>query len=143
MNIGVITRKEFILEVCIYRDWMTYSDVSRYSNFRVVETFEVRETGNIRKMVEDIISIYQKTHTRGEFCVRILLPRGKTSDLSSRKLGLIIQGELLLSLKNKKLRPVIREVRYVHDQNHYGWLLLNPKVYDDQILDTKEQKEKR
>ena len=127
----------------IYRDWMTYSDVSRYSNFPVLETFEVREIGNIRKMVEDITSIYQKTHIRGEFCVRILLPRGKPSDLSSRKLGLIIQGELLLSLRRKNLRPDIREVRYVHGQNRYGWLLLNPKVYDDQLLDTKEQKEKR
>jgi hypothetical protein len=143
VKIVVITRKEFILEVCIYRDWMTYSDVSRYSNFPVLETFEVREIGNICKMVEDIISIYQKTNISGEFCVRILLPRGKTTDLSSRKMGLIIQGELLLSLRRKNLRPDIREVRYIHSQNHYGWLLLNPKVYDDQLLEPKEQKEKR
>jgi hypothetical protein len=72
-----------------------------------------------------------------------LLPRGKTTDLSSRKMGLIIQGELLLSLRRKNLRPDIREVRYIHSQNHYGWLLLNPKVYDDQLLEPKEQKEKR
>ena len=117
---------------------MPYSDVSRYSNFPVLETFEVREIGNIRKMVEDIISIYQKTHINGEFCVRILLPRGTTSDLSSKKLGLIIQGELLLSLRRKNLRPDIREVRYIHGQNYYGWLLLDPKIYDDQLLDTKE-----
>lgn len=121
---------------------MTSSDVSLYTNFPVLETFEVREIGHIRKMVEDITSHYQITRIQGEFCVRILLPRGATLDLLSRKLGLIIQAELLLSLRRKNLRPDIREVRYMHDQNHYGWLLLNPKVYDDHLLNTKEQREK-
>jgi hypothetical protein len=24
----------------------------------------------------------------------------------------------------------VREVRYVHDESHYGWLLANPQVYE-------------
>jgi hypothetical protein len=37
----------------------------------------------------------------------------------------------LLALRKKKLKPNIKEIRYVHDENHYGWLLT-----DSEILDT-------
>jgi len=26
--------------------------------------------------------------------------------------------------------PKVREVRYIHDESHYGWLLANSEVYE-------------
>jgi hypothetical protein len=114
---------------------MAFSGVS-YSNFPVIKTFEVREINHIHKTVEEIASYYERNGPQAQFCVRILLPRGGTLDPLAKKLGLIIQGEFLFSLRKKNLRPEIREIRYVHNENSYGWLLLSPKIYEDHLVKT-------
>ena len=113
---------------------MASSGISFYANFPVIKTFEVREIGHIHKTVEEIALHYERTSLQAQFCVRILLPRGDTLDPLAKKLGLIIQGEFLFSLRKKSLRPNIREIRYVHDENNYGWLLLSPKLYEDYLV---------
>jgi hypothetical protein len=45
-------------------------------------------------------------------------------------MGLAFQGELVLGLRKRNIVPKIREVRYVHDELHYGWLLANLEVYE-------------
>ena len=114
---------------------MASSGISYYADFPAIKTFEVREIGRIHKTVEEIASYYERTGL--QFCVRILLPRGGTLDLLAKKLGLIIQGELLFSLRKKNLRPDIREIRYVHNENNYGWLLLSPKLYEEHLVKNK------
>jgi hypothetical protein len=37
---------------------------------------------------------------------------------------------LLLALKKNKLKLNLKEIRYIHDENHYGWLLFNPTVQE-------------
>jgi len=34
----------------------------------------------------------------------------------------------MLALKKNKLIPNLKDLRYIHDDNNYGWLLLNPKM---------------
>jgi hypothetical protein len=43
---------------------------------------------------------------------------------------LALQAELLLALKKNKLKVNLKEIRYIHDENHYGWLLFNPTVQE-------------
>jgi hypothetical protein len=45
-------------------------------------------------------------------------------------IGLAFQGEFLLGLRKRHVVPNVREVRYIHDEHHYGWLLANPEVYE-------------
>ena len=66
----------------------------------------------------------------GKFSFRILLPRDPKSTKKAKNLGLALQGEFLLGLRKRKLVPNVREVRYMHDEHHYGWLLANPEVYE-------------
>jgi hypothetical protein len=66
----------------------------------------------------------------GKFSFRILLPRDPKSTKKAKNLGLALQGEFLLGLRKRKLVPNVREVRYMHDEHHYGWLLANPQVFE-------------
>jgi hypothetical protein len=116
---------------------MASSGIPFYADFPAIKTFEVREIGHIYKTVEEIASHYERTGLQAQFCVRILLPRGGTLDSLAKRLGLIIQGELLSSLRKKNLRPNVREIRYVHNENNYGWLLLSPKLYEEHLVKTK------
>jgi len=44
----------------------------------------------------------------------------------SKKMGMILQNELLSGLRSSKLKANIKEFRYVHDNDHYGWILFDP-----------------
>jgi hypothetical protein len=120
---------------------MSVSGVSFYADFPVIETIGVREISHVRKAVEKISSHYERTGLLAQFCVRILLPRGGTLDQQARKLGLLIQGEFLLSLRRKNLRPDIREIKYIHNENSYGWLFLSPKILEDQLVNMQKRQE--
>ncbi len=118
---------------------MSSSIASFYAKFPVIQTFEAREISNIDDVVEKISSHYERL--RDQFCVRILLPRSDKLDPLARKLGLVVQQEFMLSLRRKSLRPNIREIRYIHDENNYGWLLLGAKIYEDKLVKTQEREE--
>jgi hypothetical protein len=59
-----------------------------------------------------------------------LLPRGEKLTGKAKKLGVAFQGEFLLGLRRKNLAPKVRELRYLHDEEHYGWLLASPQVFE-------------
>ena len=46
-----------------------------------------------------------------------------------------MQGEILLTMKKHRLKPSIKEIRYLHDDAHYGWLLMDPDFMDDVVKD--------
>jgi hypothetical protein len=77
-----------------------------------------------------MVEAYLTQQPLGKFSFRILLPRDPKSTKKAKNLGLALQGEFLLGLRKRKLMPNVREVRYMHDQHHYGWLLANPEVYE-------------
>jgi hypothetical protein len=60
-----------------------------------------------------------------------LIPRKKDgSNFQAKKLGLTIQAEILLAMKRSNLKLSIREIRYLHDVDHYGWLFLSPELVE-------------
>lgn len=78
-----------------------------------------------------LLNHYARCYHANTFSYRILLPRSidssKDNDIS-RKLGLQLQNDLLSGIRSLKLKPNIKDYRYVHDDSHFGWLLLDPSL---------------
>lgn len=100
---------------------------SQLVNFPVQLTCKISNISEIRPMINKFIDHYKKSQS-GEFSWRILLPRHLKSDYDVKRLGATIYAELMLSLKKNKLIANLRDVRYIHDDDNYGWLLLNAKM---------------
>jgi hypothetical protein len=102
--------------------------LSSYVNFPVHETIEVNDISDIRSAVDRIVEAYEQLHQHRNFSYRLLLPREQKSTTKAKKIGFVVQAEFLLALKKRKLKPDIKEIRYVHDKNHYGWLLTDSEI---------------
>ena len=102
----------------------------QYVRFPVIETIDLSETSTIREAVDRMVEAYLKKEPLGKFSYRILLPREQKSTRKAKMIGLSFQGEFLLGLRKRNIVPKLREVRYIHDDDHYGWLLANPQVFE-------------
>ena len=103
----------------------------QYARFPVIDTIDLSGgTSGIRQAVDSMVEAYLKKEPLGKFSYRILLPRDPKSTRKARTIGLAFQGEFLLGLRKRNVVPNIREVRYIHDEHHYGWVLANPKVHE-------------
>jgi hypothetical protein len=96
-------------------------------NFPAKFTYKISDISEIRPMIDEFIDHYRKSVSE-EFSCRILLPRHLKSENDVKRLGATIYAEIMLSLKKNKLIANFRDIRYIHDTNNYGWLLLNPKI---------------
>ena len=96
-------------------------------NFPVKLTFKISQVSEIQSMIDKFIEYYRRSESE-EFSCRILLPRHLESENDVKRLGATIHTEIMLSLKKNRLAMNLRDIRYVHDANTFGWLLLNPKV---------------
>ena len=96
-------------------------------NFPVKLTFKISKASEISPMIDKFIEYYRRSES-GEFSCRILLPRHLESKNDVKRLGATIHSEIMLSLKKNKLTMNFRDIRYIHDTDNFGWLLLNPKV---------------
>jgi hypothetical protein len=103
---------------------------SPYVKFPVNETIDLSETSYIRQAVDRMVEAYFTEEPLGKFSYRILLPRDQKSTTKAKRIGLACQGEFVLALRRRNVVPNVREVRYIHDEHHYGWLLANPQVYE-------------
>jgi hypothetical protein len=102
-----------------------------YARFPVIETIDLSGTSvTIRQAVDKMVEDYLAQEPLGKFSYRILLPRDQKSTRKAKMIGLAFQGEFLLGLRKRSVVPNVREVRYIHDEHHYGWLLANPHVYE-------------
>jgi hypothetical protein len=101
-----------------------------YAKFPVIETIDLGGTSAIRQAVERMVKNYLTQEPLGKFSYRLLLPRDQKSTRKAKMIGLAFQGEFLLGLRKRNVVPNVREVRYIHDEHHYGWLLANPQVYE-------------
>ena len=102
-----------------------------YASFPVIETIDLSETSStIHQVVDRVVEAYLKKDPLGKFSYRILLPRDPKSTRKAKMIGLAFQGEFLLGLRKRKVVPNVREVRYIHDEHHYGWLLANPQMFE-------------
>ncbi len=102
----------------------------RYIRFPVNETIDLSETPSIRHVVDRMVEAYLAQEPLGKFSYRILLPRNQQSNAMTKRLGLAFQGEFILGLRRRNVVPNVKEVRYIHDEHHYGWLLANPEVFE-------------
>jgi hypothetical protein len=100
-----------------------------YSRFPVIETIYLDSISTVRKAADRMVEAYLTQQSR-KFSYRLLLPRDAKSTRKAKTIGLAFQGEFLLGLRKRKIVPNIRELRYIHDEHHYGWLLANPEIYD-------------
>ncbi len=101
---------------------------SQYAGFPVIKTIDLRDLADIRRAVDTMADAYERKQE--DFSFRVLLPRGEKLTGKAKKLGMTLQGELILTLRKRHLVPQIRELRYVHDEAHYGWLLASPDVFE-------------
>jgi len=101
-----------------------------YDRFPVIETIDLRDASDIRRAVDKMIDSYASQELNGKFSYRILLPRDPKSAAKAKRIGLAFQGEFILGLRKRNILPKVREVRYVYDKDHYGWLLASPEVYE-------------
>jgi len=102
-------------------------NIARLVNFPVKRTCKISDVSQIRPMIDEFIVHYKESQS-GEFGWRILLPRHLKSTYDAKRLGAAIHTELMLALKKNKLIPNLKDLRYIHDDYNYGWLLLNPKM---------------
>jgi hypothetical protein len=86
------------------------------------------ELSQVRELADRMASSYEEHFPQHDFSYRILLPRGERVGSKAKRLGLTLQGEFVLALRKKHIIPNIRDVRYVHDESHYGWILSSPEV---------------
>jgi hypothetical protein len=102
-----------------------------YTRFPVIETIDLGGTSStIRQAADKMVKDYLAQDPLGKFSYRILLPRDEKSTKQAKMIGLAFQGEFLLGLRKRNVEPNVREVRYIHDEHHYGWLLANPQVFE-------------
>jgi hypothetical protein len=108
-------------------------DSYKLSKFPVQITYEISDISHVLKAVENIVNVYSQNIDRSDFSYRILLPRdpNSNSNLSAKKLGPAVQAELLLSFKKIGAKPRLREIRYIHDAGHYGWLFLSESLAEE------------
>jgi hypothetical protein len=103
----------------------------QYVRFPVIEKVDLSVTSStIRQAADRLVEAYLKKEPLGKFSYRILLPRDPKSTKRAKQIGLAFQGEFLLGLRKRNVVPNIREVRYIHDEHHYGWLLANPQMFE-------------
>jgi len=108
-------------------------NVKSVISFNASSTEDITDFEGISRLVDILVKEYTKSYRDHNFSFRILLPRSKDSrkvNNQSKKLGLQIQNTFLHEIKKLKLKPNIRELKYIHDENHFGWLLLDPSIYE-------------
>jgi hypothetical protein len=104
---------------------------ARLAKFEVFSTVLVHEKSNLCELVDEFVNSYILLSRTKNFSYRILIPRKKDgSNFGAKKLGLTIQAEILLAMKRRNLKLPIREIRYLHDGDHYGWLFLSPELIE-------------
>ena len=103
---------------------------SIYVCFPVQETIEIREISDIHDAVKRMVKSYAVKRDTHEFSYRLLLPRGEMLTTKAKRIGITAQAEFLLALRRKNLKPNLRDIRYVHDVDHYGWIFTDPTVHD-------------
>ena len=108
-------------------------NVKSIISFKAQGTEKIYDFECISILVENMVKVYSKSYSDNNFSFRILLPRSKDSQMmnnKTKKLGFQIQNDFLIGIKKLKLKTHIREFRYIHDDDHFGWLLIDPSIYD-------------
>ena len=66
---------------------------------------------------------YMSLEPTNDFSYRILLPRKQENNKLAKKIGLSLQLEFTSQLRKRKLKIKMKEIRYIHDTKHFGWII--------------------
>ncbi len=108
---------------------MVMSDSTFWRDLPVHKTLLLEKLENVKSACDIIIRDYVKLEKSNNFSYRILLPRNEENSKLAKKIGLGLQLEFLSQLRKRKIKSFMREIKYVHDSKHFGWLLINSDLY--------------
>lgn len=95
----------------------------------VHKTLLLEKLENVKSTCDTMIHDYVKLEKSNNFSYRILLPRNDENNRLAKKIGLSLQLEFLSQLRKRKIKTYLKEIKYIHDSNHFGWLLINSDLY--------------
>ncbi len=133
---GVNNRNKSILIDIVYYFLFNLINVQSIISFKALKSVEIHDFEGIPDLIDKMVEIYSKSYMGRNFSFRILLPRSKDSQIINnlaKKLGLQIQHDFLIGISKLKLKPQIREFRYIHDDNRFGWLLIDQSIYESLV----------
>ena len=100
------------------------SSPSFWRDLPVHKTLFLEKIEQVRSVCDDMIRDYIKLEPTNDFTYRILLPRLKNNNNKlAKKIGLSLQLEFTSQLRKRKLKIKMKEIRYIHDTTHFGWIL--------------------
>ena len=100
------------------------SSPSFWRDLPVHKTLFLEKIEQVRSVCDDMIRDYIKLEPTNDFTYRILLPRLKNNNNKlAKKIGLSLQLEFTSQLRKRKLKIKMKEIRYIHDKTHFGWII--------------------
>jgi hypothetical protein len=104
------------------------SSPSFWRDLPVHKTLFLEKIEQVRSVCDDMIRDYIKLEPTNDFSYRILLPRlnnnnNNNNNKLAKKIGLSLQLEFTSQLRKRKLKIKMKEIRYIHDTTHFGWII--------------------
>ena len=95
----------------------------------VHKTLLLEKLENVKSTCDNMVRDYVKLEKSNNFSYRILLPRNDENNKLAKKIGLSLQLEFLNQLRKRNIKIYMKEIKYIHDQNHFGWLLIHSDLF--------------
>ena len=99
------------------------SSPSFWRDLPVHKTLLLEKLEQVQSVCDSMILDYISLEQTNDFSYRILLPRNKENNKLAKKLGLCLQLEFTSQLRKRKLKTKMKEIRYIHDTKHFGWII--------------------
>ena len=100
------------------------SSPSFWRDLPVHKTLFLEKIEQVRSVCDGMIRDYIKLEPTNDFTYRILLPRLKNNNNKlAKKIGLSLQLEFTSQLRKRKLKIKMKDIRYIHDTTHFGWII--------------------
>jgi hypothetical protein len=101
------------------------SSASYWRDLPVYKTLLLEKLEQVKSVCDCMILDYMHFEQTNSFSYRILLPRNKENNQLAKKLGLSLQLEFTSQLRKRNLKTKMKEIRYIHDTKHFGWIITN------------------
>ena len=99
------------------------SSPSFWRDLPVHKTLLLEKLEQVQSVCDSMILDYISLEQKNDFSYRILLPRNEENNKLAQKLGLSLQLEFTSQLRKRKLKTKMKEIRYIHDTKHFGWII--------------------
>ena len=96
-----------------------------WRDFPVHKTLLLEKLEQVKSVCNSMILDYISLVQTNDFSYRILLPRNEENNKLAKTIGLSLQLEFTSQLRQRKIKTRMREIRYIHDTNHFGWIIIN------------------